>query len=249
MQIVTTTVEQTTFRRPAANAARLDAARALIDELAGQPALLALPAGYLRVADGADEAGALELARPLVAAARRAGIGLVVGVDACGGGWAARRDVASLVERGALPMWAVGWAPGQRTAVAWRQRSMVSADARRCAAETVEAARTLTVHGCAVEVVISGEGFNERVRDAIAARAASLTAVVLVAHTAAGARHWQAQRHFATEVDLPALRSVHGLARATNAMGLGCPTAPTEDDLDVRAGPPWIAPSVYRFAS
>lgn len=247
MQIVATTVDQTTFGQPQANPPRVDTARALIEQLAGDASLLVLPAGYLRAKQGASEAEVLDVARPVVADARRAGLGLVLGVDSCGVGWAADRDVAGLVARGALPMWAVAWTPGQRRALVWRQRSTSSTNATSCDPASSHRARTLTVQGRKVEVVLCGEGFNHDLRDGIVMRAWSLTAVVLVAHTAAGARHWQTQRYLSTELGLPTLRAVHSHDRATNAEGLRSHPAPREHALDLRAGPPWIAPVAYTF--
>lgn len=246
MRIVTTTVEQTTFGAKTANAARIAAAHDVIGAVADPSSLLVLPAGYLRTDAGADEAAIRAVARPVLDRARRAGLAIALGVDACGEEWAGRVDLGRLVERQALPRWAVAWAPGTRERI-WRQRSTSSANARRCEPAVALERRTLRVRGRQVEIVIGGEGFNADLRAAIGARAAELTAVVLLAHRAAGARHWQAQRWFATAVGVPALRSVHAHTPATNDEGLPRRAAPPERPLAIREGPPWIASVAYTF--
>ena len=247
VQLVTVTAARTAFRQPQANPARVDAARGLLEAIAPEASLLVLPGGYLRAKESASEAEVLDVAQPLVAAARRGGLALVLGVDACGEGWPGTRDVAGVVARAALPMWAVAWASGQRRAHVWRQRSTTSKDAAHCVVAAVEAPRTVNVGGRLVEVILGGEAFNDALRDAIVTRASSLTAAVLVAHVAAGARHWQVQRYFSTNHGLPVLRSVHGHECATNAEALRGRGPPHERELEQRAGPPWLAPVSYTF--
>lgn len=248
MQIVTTTVDPSTLRRPQANAARIAAAHDVIASVAGRASLLVLPAGYLRAEVGATEDVIRAVAKPVVDRARRAGLAIVLGVDACGDGWADRADVGRLVERQALPMWAVAWAPGTRERI-WRQRSTSSANARRCEPAVALERRTLNVRGRRVEVVIGGEGFNADLRAAIGARAAELEAVVLLAHTAAGARHWQVQRYFSTSHGLPVVRSVHSLDGPGEVQAARGGPAPRGHALEVRAGPPRIAPVAHQVGA
>lgn len=248
MRIVTTTVDQTTFRKKAANAERLAAATGLIDDLAREAALLVLPAGYLRADVGARDADVALVARPVVARARRRDLAIVLGIDACADAWADKVDVPGLVEREVLPMWIVAWAPGDRHSRVWRQRSTTSGNGPRCDPALATTPRTLAVQGRNVEVVTCGEAFNHPLREAIAVRAPDLAAVVIPAHTAARSRHWQAQRWFSVEAGLPALRSVHAHGVATNAEGLPRRRPPRAHELTPRDGPPRIAPVEYAFA-
>jgi HD superfamily phosphodiesterase len=80
MFIVTTTVQQDTFRNFKANGERIDAAIALL-KCSGKASLVVLPAGYLRARVNSPEDEILNVAKPLTKLAQQLDKAIVVGVS------------------------------------------------------------------------------------------------------------------------------------------------------------------------
>lgn len=181
------------------NDERIAAATALIAARPNRSELVVLPAGFLK----ARSAGEVrEVAAPVLEAARRAKIAVILGVDASGRGTA---------RKGSLPYFLIGWSPGQAKAEVWRQRSITSADAGDAPEESVGEARSLNVAGRNVAAIACGEVFSPRVREGVAKLKPHVA--VLAAHSARGARHWAGQRCLA-ELGVRSVRAVHATGEA-----------------------------------
>ncbi len=172
--------------------------------------LVVFPAGFLTAKRGP----ARTIATPILQTAKDVGVGVLLGVDE--GDRRLKHRAKTDVCRSllTLPFFVIGWAPGMRQASIWRQR----ATTRRLPRPLVDAegrARTLLVGRSKVAVVACGEGFSPAIQVGLNVAAPDL--VVMLAHTAARSRHWQALDRIAG-VGLPVLRAVHAHGDAQNVM-------------------------------
>jgi len=172
------------------------------------------PAGYLRSVDGTTPS-VRTAASELLSAARSLKLAMIVGVDACSNGERKKLGLEQSVAAGTLPFFAVAWAPGMREPIVWQQRSTTSTDWRSTPPALHAEVRILRVGDRDVAPVLCGEAFSGAVRGGVVNRGASLA--VLLAHGAAGLRHWQALRWFSTN-GVDCVRSVHAKDAAENAL-------------------------------
>lgn len=181
--------------------------------------LVVLPAGFLR-SRSPEKRDVLESVALLLRNARRLGVAIVIGVDACSPNWGGKNDRDSFIQRSLLPYFAVAWSPGRNSRVnVWRQRSTTSRNWRLAPATANTEVRSIRVADREVVVVLCGEGFSTPVRDGIVARKPSLA--VLPAHAAGGGlRHWRALSYFRNR-GVPALRAVHAIGGAENVLWQG----------------------------
>ncbi|CAN5398905.1 hypothetical protein BH09MYX1_BH09MYX1_59880 [soil metagenome] len=204
------------WRVAGGNAHRTLAARAAIDWAVARSAdLVVFPAGYLRARAGTPES-VREAGAEVLRLARRHRIAIVLGVDACAP--EVRSPDVAIVARGKLPFFVLAWSPDEKSVAVWRQRSTTSRDARAVSDEASDDVRLLVVRGTNVGVVLSGEGFNAAIREAMVAAEPALA--VMPAHVAGGLRHWQALG-WLRDNGVPALRAVHAGDAAENVLWRG----------------------------
>jgi hypothetical protein len=167
--------------------------------------LVVFPAGYLT----AETGYARKAASSVLRSAKRLGLALLLGVDETGSAPKNREKGCNCkVDRSAsaLPFFVLAWAPGLPRTKVWRQRAVSNRHALRSL--NPEEAQVNAIHvGLAnVGVVACGEGFSREVQERLAA--AKPDVVAMLAHTAAGSRHWQALDRLA-RMGLPNVRAVH----------------------------------------
>jgi hypothetical protein len=109
-------------------------------------------------------------------------------VDACSNGERKKLGLEQSVAAGTLPFFAVAWAPGMHDPMIWRQRSTTSTDWRSAPRASNAEVRALRVRDRDVAPMLCGEAFSGAVREGIV-RSGARNAVLL-AHGAAGIRHW-----------------------------------------------------------
>jgi hypothetical protein len=207
LRVCTTTVTTDGRAEWKSNDERVAWARELIATYAHIIDLLVLPAGYLR---SRSEGEVREVAAPIIDAARKTKIAVILGVDS--------QDAPATVEkvrRSALPYFLVAWSPRTPRPIVWRQRSTTSADAREAPDATAREPRLLPIKRARVAAVACGEIFSASIRKLVREHVPDLA--VLAAHTASGARHWAAQRSLA-RLGVPSLRSVHAKSDARNVL-------------------------------
>jgi hypothetical protein len=230
LRVCTTTVSTDGLAEPNSNEERIALARELIESYGRHRIadLVVLPAGYLRAR---SEAEVLKVATPIIDAARKVKVAVILGVDSQDAPAAVARegrprpDAArrpegpttqlSRVRRGALPYFLVAWSPKSPKPIVWRQRSATHSDAREAPAGQVSQPRLLPVKTSRVAALACGEIFSAPIRRVVAEHVPDLA--VLAAHRASGARHWAAQRSLAG-LGVPSLRSVHAKADARDVL-------------------------------
>lgn len=174
---------------------------------AGDARLVIFPAGYLWASSAR---GVDAIALPLVDAAERRGVAVVVGVDVRGSGNTKPRGKGDMRVT-ELDNWCVAWTPtpanGSSTCTTkWKQRSSTSWNGYSVVRPIK--AQSLRVDDAMVEVLLCGEIFSYPIRHEILSRRDDLNLVIVLAHTAQGSRHGRGLGFFALN-GLPALRSVH----------------------------------------
>jgi hypothetical protein len=158
------------FRDPAHNARRLNLLARLLERVAADGVnLVALPAGYVTVPTEPDvvvgAAGVADLAE-------RTGVAVVGGVDVDVETRKDSRDTDALVLAGRLPYFGFAAFPTARDPEVriWRQSSITSHDADTAPEGTLPGGnRVVTVAGRTLAVLLCGELFSRRAREAIAA--------------------------------------------------------------------------------
>ena len=218
MKIVTTTVAYDGYHtaqdegpkyRPIGSASqrRLDVLREAIAKSHARKAdLLCLPGGYFYYASSNPRTKPLESTEPqlvrlieaIKALVKDCQLAVAVGLDLAekdpnGGN---ERDVRD----GTLPWYALCWSPSNGRLDCWNQRSITSAHTSVCSLSRCNQARTMQVQGGQVEILMCGDIFNSRIRDAITQRHQKPLALVDMAHTngtaviVGGAEPWRGRR-------------------------------------------------------
>ena len=166
----------------AANGDRLQILASLLqDAVTEEVDLLVLPGAFLTVQTVFDVHQALDGAQTQQNLAA-AGIAVVLGVDTIVQDWS---SVA--IQAGHLPAFALAWNPGQSIVGPWRQRTVTSRDQHLVPNAVANQVRAFTVQGVRVGVLVCGEAFSIRTRNAYRADH-SLRVVVDVGHTG---HHWR----------------------------------------------------------
>jgi hypothetical protein len=209
VNFVQTIVSAVGFRDPAANADRLGLLANLFRAAADAGAdVVALPAGVLSVDRDAGLAGRMD---DLAGLADRAGVACLAGVDVCGAGGKGGWDEDEMVRSGRLPFFAfavgrgVGGDAGRQP---WRQTNITSGNAELVAEDRLPGPeRIVTVAGRRVGVLICGELYSWRARQALADLGADL--YVDLGHTGMGQGLIPAMRNLATAAGRPVAHSQH----------------------------------------
>lgn len=156
--------------------------------------LLCLPGGYLFYAPQTPVVSPLssgdhklaQLIEQIINLAQKYRVAVAVGLDL------ARKDPTADhsvdVRSGKLPWYAICWSPSENQVLCWNQRSVTSIDQRHRPQALCETAHTIRIGGHGVEVLMCGEAFNSRIRDAVTRRKERPIALVDLAHTLVGFR-------------------------------------------------------------
>ncbi len=168
--------------------------QALAKSASAEVDLLCLPGGYLFYAPQTPVVSPLtsgdhklaQLIAQIIRLAREYRVAVAIGLDLTGKDQTADNSVD--VRSGKLPWYAICWSPSENQVLCWNQRSVTSIDQRYCPHALCETARTIRIGSHAVEVLLCGEVFNSRIRDAITRRKERPMALVDLAHTLAGFR-------------------------------------------------------------
>ncbi|MCL0049345.1 hypothetical protein M1M87_01150 [Thermodesulfovibrionales bacterium] len=204
MKIVTTTVGRRGPEDERQNQERLTAAKRALEKATNLDAdLIVLPAGFFTTGSAqAREA----IAQSLVGTAKQLGLAVIFGVD---------QEVKSLsrdynreIRRGVLPFYGYAWSPSQIVIHCWAQRSMNNQDQWLAPGRVCTEMRLLWVGDETVGVLMCGEIFNQRIRQALSNYQPRTKVVVDVAHAGSRFRVFQGMKVLA-RLGLPSVCSVH----------------------------------------
>jgi hypothetical protein len=156
--------------------------------------LLCLPGGYFYYAPSkpitnplaTSEPGLVRLIEAIMDLAKNYQLAIAVGLDLAKKNQTV--DNAKDVRAGTLPSYALCWSPSDRDLHCWNQRSVTSSDQFDCPETFCNASHTMQVRRSQVEILMCGEAFNSKIRDAITRRHEKPLALVDLAHTLAGFR-------------------------------------------------------------
>jgi len=203
MKIVTTTVGAQGPESGKMNEERLRAAKQALEKATSLGDIIVLPAGFFT----ANNAQAREaIAMSLISAAKQVGIAIIFGVDQQVKN--PRTDKEILCTGLMLPYYRYAWTPGEVEPRYWQQRSSTSENQWYSSDERCKEVRLLKIKGETLSVLMCGEIFNQRIRQALDNFKPRPTVVVDVAHVGSGFRVWQGMKKLA-ELGLPSVCSVH----------------------------------------
>jgi len=170
MKIAATTVGTQGPETPAQNQQRLEAAKhALIKAKAIEADVLVLPGGFFTSGDSQSRE---HIANSLISEAKRSDMAVVFGVDEIGPGssqvgakgkW--RKQTTGWWPE--TPMYGYAWSPTEKATHCWRQRSTNRTDQWLVDDKRCKEVRLLMIGDEALGVLMCGEIFNERIRDAL----------------------------------------------------------------------------------
>lgn len=206
MKLAATTVGYEGYGKEECNKKRLSVAkRALQAAIKRGAQVLVLPGGFL-TAHSYDTRKAI--ADSLKTEAEQLGIGIVFGVDQQLKN--PNTDEKILSKGQLLPYYGYAWSPSEDVLHCWQQRSSTRANqwARVLRDAICGEERILRIGNETLAVLMCGEIFNERIRNAVADYHPKPKVVVDVAHEGSGFRVFQAMKVLA-RLDLPSICSVH----------------------------------------
>lgn len=204
MKVVTTTVGRRGPGDEAQNEERLTAAKRASEEATNLDGdLIVLPAGFFTA--GSTQAREA-MAQSLVSTAKQLGIAVIFGVD---------QEVKSLsrdynpeIQRGGLPFYGYAWSPSENVIHCWAQRSTNSQNQWSAPERVCTEMRLLRIGDEIVAVLMCGEIFNQRIRQALSRYQPRAKVAVDVAHVGSGFRVFQGMKVLA-RLGLPSVCSVH----------------------------------------
>jgi len=213
MKLVATTVGRKGPGDVGKNKERLRAAELALEKAIKLRAnVLALPAGFFTVHSSEARNG---IASSLINVAKQLNIAIIFGVD---------QEVKNpsknweLEIRGrGLPWYGYAWSPSENITLphCWSQRSFTSTNQWWASDERCKEVRLLGVGDETIGILMCGEIFNQRIRNALAEHSPRPKAIVDVAHIGSGFRVWQGMKKL-VELGLAAVCSVH--AQCEHAM-------------------------------
>lgn len=204
MKIITTTVgseypEETNMNQNRYKAAE-KAIKAAVDMAAD---VIVFPAGFIR----ADSTVVIDYsAYKLISFAEIKNIAVVFGID------------LNMHMAYGLPSFAYGWSPYDKVTRRWQQRSTDSEDQKSISDALCQEKRLLNVNGELLGVLISGEIFNDRIRESLTASEPKVKIVVDAAHVTKDFEVWNGMEKYCRS-GIASLCSVHTAQR--NAMKHG----------------------------
>ena len=244
MKIVQTVVSSHGFRDQAANPDRV----ALLGDLARLCAsedarLLLIPAGFL-TAD--SEENVPELVQEVRRVAKVAGVAVIGGIDVNGAVSKRSLSMEEAVREGRIGYF--GFAAGAGVMPSkgrcWRQTSITSADAKDFPQDSIPGAeRVVRVDGLRIAILICGELFNWKIRNAVSEMGSDL--VVDIGHVSMGTGTIPAMRSVAKKSECPVAHSHHlkwygGSLHFVDAQGRQ-QSVPVDDEHVIQQGGMWAA--------
>lgn len=205
MKLVTTTVGRRGPEGEEHNGERLGAAeQALTEAIKLGADVLVLPGGFF-TAQTAQTRNSI--AASLINIARPQNIAVVFGVDQSVKNLSA--DFRPEIRKGTLPFYVYVWSPtNEGPPYPWNQRSTNSDNQWDASEARCRAVRLLRVKDEILGVLICGEIFNQRIREALANNRPRPKVVIDVAHVGSRFRVFQGMKKLA-ELGLASLCSVH----------------------------------------
>jgi len=206
MKIVATTVGRHGPGGERQNQERLEAVNRALEKATKLGAdVVALPAGFF---SAGNTRAREDIAALLIGTAKKLGIAVVFGID---------QEVKSLnadyswyIRRGGLPSYVYAWSPSGKVTHCWAQRSTNRNNQWEASDKVCQEVRLLMIRDESVAVLICGEIFNQRIREALKGSQPKPKVVVDVAHTGSGFRVFQGMKVLAgDERGLPSVCSVH----------------------------------------
>lgn len=204
MKLVATTVCRKGPEDERQNQERLRAGELTLEKAVKLEAdLLALPTGFftarsLRAQDA--------MAYNLISKAKQLGIAIVFGIDREAKN--PKTDWEILIKGQLLLYYGYAWSPSDNLTYCWQQRSSTSGNQKLVSDEHCKEVRLLKVSDDYIGILLCGEIFNQRIRNALANHLPRPKVVVDLAHIGAGLRIWQGMKKLA-ELGLASICSVH----------------------------------------
>lgn len=198
MKVISTTVGRIGPEAAEHNHERLLATYSALKEAKDLKAdLLVLPGGYFTVNNTIERQ---DIAGTIIGRSKELGISLILGIDQEGDDPTSREDL--------FPYYAYAWSPHSDNVLYWQQRSTSSRDQWDVPLALCNEIRLLSIGDSSVYVLLCGEIFNRRIRQAISEHVPRPLLVVDVARVGRGFRVWQGMRKLA-QLGLPSVCSVH----------------------------------------
>lgn len=204
MKITTTIVGRKGPEGERRNEERLAAAKRALEKATNLGAdLIVLPAGFF-TAHSAQTRNAV--VQSLISMAKDLGIALIFGADQ--EVKSLSRDYRREIQKGGLPFYGYAWSPTENILHSWPQRSTNNQNQWWAPERVCKEVRLVTIRDESVAVLLCGEIFNQRIRDALADHQPRPKVVVDVAHIGSQFRVPQGMKVLA-RLGLPSLCSVH----------------------------------------
>lgn len=204
MKIMTTTVGRRGPEGEIQNQERLTAAKRALEKATNLGAdLIVLPAGFFTA--GSSQARET-IAQSLIRTAKQLGIAVVFGVDQ--EVKSLSRDYTREIQKCGLPFYGYAWSPSENVIHCWVQRSTNNSNQWSAQERVCTEMRLLTIGDEIIAVLMCGEIFNQRIRQALANYQPRAKVVVDVAHVGSGFRVFQGMKVLA-RLGLPSVCSVH----------------------------------------
>jgi len=154
--------------------------------------LIVLPGGFFT----AHSSRARDtIANSLISKAKEIGIAIIFGID---------QEVKSLstdyhreIQSGGLPFYGYAWSPSENVIHCWAQRSTNNQNQWWAPEKACREMRLLGIGDEIVAVLMCGEIFNQRIRQALSNYQPRAKVVVDVAHVGSGFRVWQGMKKLA----------------------------------------------------
>lgn len=214
MKVVATTVGSKGPESQVYNKQRLEAAKQALLEVQQMKAdILVLPAGFFTSHDSQSRQ---RIANSLISDAKKLGIAIVFGVDE-------EAEEPSKVKANRKkskggkgwfpsPIYGYAWSPTENMYYCWRQRSTNSSEQWLVSDKMCKEVRILKIADEALVVLMCGEIFNQRIRNAIIGYAPRPKVVADVAHVGQGFRVWKPMEKLC-DSGLASICSVHVQSR------------------------------------
>lgn len=208
MKLVSTTVGTQCPESEAHNIERLRAAQEAVAKAAALGAdLMVLPGGFFTALSQRTRE---TIAEDMVSEARQKHIAIVFGVDQQVKN---QKEDWKILRRGLLlPYYGYGWSPEQDFMQCWQQRSSTRGNQWYVSDKCCEEPRLLRVKGEEVGVLMCGEIFNQRIRNALLSYSLRPKVIIDVAHVGWRFRVWQGMKALAKR-GLPSVCSVHAQSK------------------------------------
>ncbi len=204
MKVITTTVGRSRPENEAENPERLEAARQALKKAATLGAdLLVLPGGFLTAGNNSRRDA---LAASLISEAKPLSVAVIFGVDTAPKNLS--QDYVAEIIAYRLPFYGYAWSPSEDIVHRWRQRSTTNENESWASETACKEVRLLKIRDQAVAVLMCGEIFSQRIRQALSKFEPRPALAVDVAHVGAGFRVWQGMQVLA-RLGIASVCSVH----------------------------------------